>query len=183
MGGAEEGGGSTEPDSVACYLRLSGAKPGRERRAGPGGREGRSGGEEPGLLRRRLPGARPDREEKEKKPGQEAAGARGGVAHFPTEWNGTCGLWRVVPPCHRDRCRPTSPGFVNRERRKIAHLRTGETGRSRRRWKGKVDSRKSICNFVTCRKMALVARAIDNKSQNNIHSYSFLLHDINHRIS
>lgn len=150
----------------------------KEQEASRGLVEGKSPGFCAGASRERV-----RTEEKEKKPGQEAAGARGGVAHFPTEWNGKCGLWRVVPPCHPDRCRPTSPGFVNRERRKIAHLRAGATGRSRRRWKGKVDSRKSICNFITCRKMALVARAIDNKSQNNIHSYSFPLHDINHRIS
>lgn len=87
MGGAEKGGGPAEPDSPAGYLRLSGAKPRRERKAGPGGGEGRSGGFCAGAFRERV-----RTEETEKQPGQEAAGARGGVAHFPTErW---LGVWR-----------------------------------------------------------------------------------------
>lgn len=126
MGGAEEGGGPAEPDSAAGYLRLSGAKPGRERRAGPGRREGRSGGFCAGAFRERV-----RTEEKEKQPGQEAAGARGGVAQLPTEGCGTCGA--AVPPRHRARCRPTSHGFVYRERRKIAHLQARGTGGTRGR--------------------------------------------------
>lgn len=87
VGGAEKGGGPAEPDSPAGYLRLSGAKPRRERKAGPGGGEGRSGGFCAGAFRERV-----RTEETEKQPGQEAAGARGGVAHFPTErW---LGVWR-----------------------------------------------------------------------------------------